>query len=62
MVRIIYLDGIRFLSGGIIGTAHHWYWTGQTNFTMALAAMFSALEVVPLTLLTLDAWDYIGYI
>jgi nitric oxide reductase subunit B len=25
---------------------------------MALAAMFSALEVVPLTLLTLDAWDF----
>ena len=59
VVRIIYLDAILFLSGGIIGTAHHWYWTGQTNFTMALAAMFSALEVVPLTLLTLDAWDFI---
>jgi nitric oxide reductase subunit B len=31
----------------------------QANFTMALAAMFSALEGVPLTLLTLDAWDFI---
>ncbi|MFZ7128091.1 MAG: nitric-oxide reductase large subunit [Desulfobacterales bacterium] len=59
VVRIIYLDAILFLSGGIVGTAHHWYWTGQANFTMALAAMFSALEVVPLTLLTLDAWDFI---
>jgi nitric oxide reductase subunit B len=59
VVRIIYMDAILFLSGGIIGTAHHWYWTGQANFTMALAAMFSALEVVPLTLLTLDAWDFI---
>ncbi len=58
VVRVIYLDAILFLSGGIIGTAHHWYWTGQTNLTMALAAMFSALEVVPLTLLTLDAWDF----
>ncbi|MFZ0241640.1 MAG: cbb3-type cytochrome c oxidase subunit I [Desulfobacterales bacterium] len=58
-IRIIYLDAILFLSGGIMGTAHHWYWTGQTNFTMAMAAMFSALEVVPLTLLTLDAWDFI---
>ena len=57
-VRVIYMDAILFLSGGIIGTAHHWYWTGQANFTMALAAMFSALEVVPLTLLTLDAWDF----
>ena len=59
VLRIIYMDAILFLSGGIIGTAHHWYWTGQTSFTMALAAMFSALEVVPLTLLTLDAWDFV---
>jgi len=59
VVRVIYMDAILFLAGGIIGTAHHWYWTGQSNFTMALAAMFSALEVVPLTLLTLDAWDFI---
>jgi nitric oxide reductase subunit B len=58
-VRVIYMDAILFLAGGIIGTAHHWYWTGQANFTLALAAMFSALEVVPLTLLTLDAWDFI---
>lgn len=58
VVRVIYLDAILFLAGGIIGTAHHWYWTGQNNVTMALAAMFSALEVVPLTLLTLDAWDF----
>ena len=26
---------------------------------MALAAVFSAMEVVPLTLLTLDAWDFV---
>jgi nitric oxide reductase subunit B len=57
--RVIYLDAILFLGGGIIGTAHHWYWTGQSNVTMAFAAMFSAMEVVPLTLLTLDAWDFI---
>jgi nitric oxide reductase subunit B len=57
--RVIYLDAILFLGGGIIGTAHHWYWTGQSNITMAFAAMFSAMEVVPLTLLTLDAWDFI---
>ncbi|MFP4306143.1 MAG: nitric-oxide reductase large subunit [Desulfococcaceae bacterium] len=59
VTRIIYLDAILFLSGGVVGTAHHWYWTGQSSVTMAFAAMFSALEVVPLTLLTLDAWDFI---
>jgi nitric oxide reductase subunit B len=58
-VRIIYLDVILFLGSGLVGTAHHWYWTGQSNVAMALAAMFSALEVVPLLLLTLDAWDFV---
>jgi nitric oxide reductase subunit B len=58
-LRVIYLDAILFLGSGIIGTGHHWYWTGQSNITMALGAVFSALEVVPLTLLTLDAWDFI---
>ena len=57
--RVIYLDAILFLGAGIIGTGHHWYWTGQSNITIALAATFSAMEVVPLTLLTLDAWDFI---
>ena len=57
--RVVYLDAILYLGSGIIGTGHHWYWTGQSHITMALAALFSALEVVPLTLLTLDAWDFI---
>lgn len=57
--RVVYLDAILYLGSGIVGTGHHWYWTGQSHITMALAAMFSALEVVPLTLLTLDAWDFV---
>ena len=57
--RVVYLDAILYLGSGIVGTGHHWYWTGQSNITMALGAMFSAMEVVPLTLLTLDAWDFI---
>ena len=57
--RVIYLDAILYFSGGFIGTGHHWYWSGQTSFNMALSALFSALEVVPLTLITLDAWDFV---
>jgi len=57
--RVIYLDAILYLGSGIIGTGHHWYWTGQANISLGLGAMFSALEIVPLTLLTLDAWDFI---
>ncbi len=58
-LRVIYLDALLFLGSGIIGTGHHWYWTGQTDITLALSAVFSAMEVVPLTLLTLDAWDFV---
>ncbi len=58
-LRVVYLDAILYLGSGIIGTGHHWYWTGQSSITMALGATFSALEIVPLTLLTLDAWDFI---
>jgi nitric oxide reductase subunit B len=57
--RVVYLDALLYLGSGIVGTGHHWYWTGQSNVTMALAAVFSAMEVVPLTLLTLDAWDFV---
>ena len=57
--RLIYLDAILYLGGGIIGTGHHWYFTGQGALNMGLASCFSAMEVVPLTLLTLDAWDFI---
>ncbi len=57
--RVVYLDAILYLGAGILGTGHHWYFTGQGTLNMALAASFSAMEVVPLTLLTLDAWDFI---
>ncbi len=57
--RLVYLDAILYLTGGILGTGHHWYFTGQSTLNMGLAACFSSLEVVPLTLLTLDAWDFI---
>lgn len=58
-LRIIYLDAILYLLGGVVGTGHHWYFTGQTNLNMALSACFSAMEVVPLTLLTMEARDFI---
>ena len=58
-LRVIYLDAILYFLGGLIGTGHHWYFTGQTQFNMAMSAMFSVLEVVPLTLLTLDAWHFV---
>jgi nitric oxide reductase subunit B len=52
------LDIILYLGSGIIGTGHHYYWTAQPAINMALGSMFSALEVVPLTLLTVEAWKF----
>jgi nitric oxide reductase subunit B len=48
---------IVFLSGGILGTFHHLYFTGTPTSIMALGASFSALEVVPLVLMGFEAWD-----
>ena len=48
-----------FLSGGIIGTFHHLYFAGATPAVIALGAIFSAFEVVPLTLIGYEAWENI---
>jgi nitric oxide reductase subunit B len=58
-LRAIYLDVVLVFGGGLIGTGHHWYFNGQTELNMALSATFSALEVVPLTVITLDAWQFV---
>ncbi len=53
----VLLSTIVFLSGGILGTFHHLYFTGTPTAVMALGATFSALEVVPLVLMGFEAWD-----
>lgn len=47
---------IIFLSGGILGTFHHLYFSGTPTAVMALGATFSALEVVPLTIIGFEAY------
>jgi len=46
-----------FMAGGVLGTFHHLYFTGTTTAVIALGASFSALEVVPLALIGLEAYD-----
>lgn len=48
-----------FLSGGIVGTFHHLYFSGASSTVMALGAVFSAMEVVPLVLIGFEAWENI---
>jgi nitric oxide reductase subunit B len=47
---------IVFLSGGIIGTFHHLYFTGTSTAVIALGASFSALEVVPLVFMGFEVY------
>lgn len=47
----IYFTVFLYLGSGVIGTFHHLYWSGSPTAVIALGAVFSALEVVPLTLL-----------
>jgi len=51
------LSATIFLSGGIIGTLHHLYFAGTPTVALAWGSVFSALEVVPLTLVSFDAMD-----
>lgn len=46
-----------FMAGGVLGTFHHLYWTGTPTAVLALGASFSALEVVPLALIGMEAHE-----
>jgi nitric oxide reductase subunit B len=52
----IVLETIVFLFGGILGTLHHLYFTGTPTAVIAIGAMFSALEVVPLSIIGIEAY------
>ena len=56
--RVVYLDIILYSIGGVIGTMHHLYFSGAPATHMALGAFFSAMEVIPLVLLTYEAWRF----
>lgn len=58
-LRMIYLDLILYSVGGIVGTMHHVYFSGEPALHMALGAFFSAAEVIPLTFLTVEAWSFL---
>ena len=58
-IQIIFMDVILYSAGGVIGTMHHLYFSGTPVEHMALGAFFSALEVIPLTFLTVEAWTFL---
>jgi len=56
-IRALYFQITILLLGGIVGTGHHYYWIGATEAWLGLGAVFSALEVIPLTLLVFEAYE-----
>lgn len=47
---------IIFLFGGVLGTLHHLYFSGTPTSVIAVGAMISALEVVPLLVVGFEAY------
>jgi nitric oxide reductase subunit B len=58
-LAVVLLDISLYSAGGIIGTMHHLYFSGEPAEHMALGAFFSAAEVIPLTFLTVEAWAFL---
>jgi nitric oxide reductase subunit B len=57
-VRVIYIATLLFLGSGLLGISHNFYWNAKPVGTMALGSVFSTLQVIPLILLTLEAWRF----
>lgn len=57
-IRVIYLATLLFLGSGLLGISHNFYWNAKPVGTMALGSVFSTLQVIPLVLLTLEAWRF----
>ncbi|HTN35857.1 MAG TPA: nitric-oxide reductase large subunit [Arachidicoccus sp.] len=53
----IIFSTVVFLSGGILGTFHHLYFSGTPTAILAVGSSFSALEVVPLVLIGFEAYQ-----
>jgi nitric oxide reductase subunit B len=58
-LTVVFLDILLYSIGGVVGTMHHLYFSGEPAEHMALGAVFSAAEVIPLTFLTVEAWSFL---
>src|SRR5690606_4981382 len=55
---VVYLATLLFLGSGLLGISHNFYWNAKPVVTLAIGSVFSTLQVVPLILLTLVAWQF----
>jgi nitric oxide reductase subunit B len=54
--RVIFLAVMMFLVTAIVGISHNFYWIAKPTGIIALGSVFSTMQVLPLLLMTLDAW------
>jgi len=54
--RVIFLAVMLFFITATVGIGHNFYWIAKPTGVIALGSVFSTLQVLPLLLLTLDAW------
>ncbi len=54
--RVIFLAVMMFLVTAVVGISHNFYWIAKPTGIIALGSVFSTLQVLPLLLMTLDAW------
>ncbi len=58
VTNIVFLATLLFLGSGLLGISHNFYWNAKPVGTLAIGSVFSTLQVVPLILLTLEAWRF----
>jgi nitric oxide reductase subunit B len=56
-VKSLYFQITILLGSGVIGIGHHYYYNGSAEVWIGLGSVFSALEIIPLTLLILEAYE-----
>ncbi|HJV30860.1 MAG TPA: cbb3-type cytochrome c oxidase subunit I, partial [Bacillales bacterium] len=56
-VKALYFQITILLGSGVIGIGHHYYYNGSAEFWIGLGSVFSTLEIIPLTLLILEAYE-----
>jgi len=54
--RVIFLAVMLFLVTATVGISHNFYWIAKPTGIIALGSVFSTMQVLPLLLMTLDAW------
>jgi nitric oxide reductase subunit B len=57
-VKALYFQIALILGSGVIGIGHHYYYNGSAEVWIGLGSVFSALEIIPLTLLILEAYEH----